>query len=91
MTPPGKTLKQMGMNYADRNPTPKLTLQEQELENKMYSNKKAYDKIWEDIISVTNKLRFCKDTEEKKILNEQFRVLSNKYSFSNGLDSVISH
>ena len=85
------TLLEMGLTHADRFVQQKLGIVEQELANKMYENKKAFDKIFNEIVEVSNKLRFAKDEFEKKKLNARLRCLSNKYAFSNGIDDNIIH
>lgn len=91
------TLKEMGLHHAKHNDA-KLNFVEKfkfesntDINIRLHGNKKALDRIFNDIVSVANQIRFSKDKEEKRKLEVEFRRLSNKYCYSNGIDETISH
>lgn len=58
---------------------------------KLENNKEALRRIWADLMTVIQDLRVNKCQHEKKRLLNQYRILSNKYAFSNGIDETINH
>jgi hypothetical protein len=76
-------------NLAYRNMIERETNKEKLM--RLEKNKEALDKVWDEIIVVTNQMRFCKDEGVKKKLEERFRVLKNKYASSHGIDEIIEH
>lgn len=58
---------------------------------RLQANKLALRMIWHDLMITIAKLKAVKCPHEKKRLLNEYRILNNKYAFSNGIDDTINH
>lgn len=67
-----------------------ILLSKEDIEKRNEQNKKTLTEIFNEILEVCKQINATTCRNSRAILENRFRYLKNKYSFSNGLDELIT-